>query len=99
MRRILVEHARRRNLKRGLGVRHVSFDEAFNDWSHQRGGIPLLNQSPFVTQAQVISAYDDRWKRLCEWVNTVDPNKRMVNPFFEDLMVVETGRACTAGRP
>jgi RNA polymerase sigma factor (TIGR02999 family) len=28
MRRILVEHARRRNLKRGRGVQHVSLDEA-----------------------------------------------------------------------
>jgi RNA polymerase sigma-70 factor, ECF subfamily len=28
MRRILVEHARRQNLKRGRGIRHVSFDEA-----------------------------------------------------------------------
>jgi RNA polymerase sigma-70 factor (ECF subfamily) len=28
MRRILVEHARRHNLKRGGGVQHVSFDEA-----------------------------------------------------------------------
>jgi len=28
MRRILVEHARRHNLKRGAGVRHVSLDEA-----------------------------------------------------------------------
>ena len=28
MRRILVEHARRHNLKRGRGVPHVSFDEA-----------------------------------------------------------------------
>ena len=27
MRRILVDHARRRNLKRGAGVRHVSLDE------------------------------------------------------------------------
>ena len=28
MRRILVDHARRHNLKRGRGIRHVSFDEA-----------------------------------------------------------------------
>jgi RNA polymerase sigma-70 factor (ECF subfamily) len=28
MRRILVEHARRRNLKRGVGVQHVSLDQA-----------------------------------------------------------------------
>jgi RNA polymerase sigma factor (TIGR02999 family) len=28
MRRILVEHARRHNLKRGIGMQHVSFEEA-----------------------------------------------------------------------
>ena len=27
MRRILVEHARRRNVKRGAGIRHISLDE------------------------------------------------------------------------
>jgi hypothetical protein len=34
MRRILVEHARRHNLKRGGGVPHVSLEEAaLRDWS------------------------------------------------------------------
>ena len=41
MRRILVEHARRHNLKRGGGVQHVSLDEAAvvgGDAGHGPGG-------------------------------------------------------------
>jgi FAD/FMN-containing dehydrogenase len=77
----------------------ANFLRAFNDWAHQRGGIPLLNQSPFVTQAQVVSAYGDRWSKLCDWVRSVDPNGRMLNPFFQELMVAQSGRASAAGRP
>jgi len=62
------------------------FLRAFNDWSHERGGRPLLNQSPFVTRQHVIDAYGDRWKTLCEWVRTIDPDRRMVNPFFSELL-------------
>jgi len=64
----------------------ASFLEAFNDWAHQRGGVPLLNQSPFVRKAHVVSAYGDRWKKLSEWVRTIDPGGRMRNPFFEELL-------------
>ena len=31
-------------------------------------------------------AYGDRWKKLCDWVRTVDPEGRMVSPFFAELM-------------
>ena len=58
----------------------------FNEWAHKRGGIPLLNQSPFVTRAHVAAAYGDRWKRLGEWIRSVDPDARMVNEFFRDLL-------------
>jgi FAD/FMN-containing dehydrogenase len=44
------------------------FLREFNEWAHQRGGRPLLNQSPFVTKQHVIDAYGDRWKTLSEWV-------------------------------
>ncbi len=64
----------------------ANFLRAFNDWSHQRGGRPLLNQSPFVTKQHVVDAYGDRWKRLSDWVRTVDPSGRMLNPFFADLL-------------
>ena len=51
------------------------------------GAIPLLNQSPFITKQQVVDAYGDRWKKLCDWVRTADPDGRMVNEFFADLLV------------
>jgi hypothetical protein len=64
----------------------AAFLQAFNEWAHARGGIPLLNQSPFVTRAHVTAAYGDRWTQLCDWLRTVDPDKRMVNEFFAALM-------------
>jgi FAD/FMN-containing dehydrogenase len=64
-----------------------TFLQAFNDWAHARGGIPLLNQSPFVKREHVVAAYGDRWSTLCNWLRTVDPNQRMVNEFFSGLLV------------
>ena len=63
------------------------FLREFNAWAHSRGGIPLLNQSPFVEREHVVAAYGGRWKRLSEWVRTVDPSGRMLNPFFKDLIL------------
>jgi hypothetical protein len=59
---------------------------AFNDWSHARGGRPLLNQSPFVTKQHVVDAYGDRWLTLTRWLRDVDPDRRMVNEFFAALL-------------
>lgn len=64
-----------------------SFLREFNEWARARGGVPLLNQSPFVTRDQVMAAYGDRWKTFSEWIRSVDPSQRMVNEFFRDLLV------------
>jgi FAD/FMN-containing dehydrogenase len=64
----------------------ATFLEAFNEWAHQRGGIPLLNQSPFVKKHHVVSAYGDRWTKLADWLKTIDPDRRMVNEFFAALL-------------
>jgi len=45
-----------------------------------------LNQSPFITKQHVVAAYGERWRMLCDWVRTVDPDRRMVSPFFAELM-------------
>jgi FAD/FMN-containing dehydrogenase len=63
------------------------FLREFNAWAHSRGGIPLLNQSPYVEKAHVVAAYGDRWKKLSDWIRTVDPGGRMVNPFFKELLL------------
>lgn len=63
------------------------FLRAFNGWAHERGGLPLLNQSPFVTREQVVAAYGDRWTTLSAWVRRQDPDGRLLNPFFKELLV------------
>ena len=63
-----------------------NFLKAFNDFAYQRGGIPLFNQSPFVERKHVEAAYGDRWKQFSDWVRAVDPQGRMLNPFFAELL-------------
>jgi hypothetical protein len=63
-----------------------TFLRAFNEWAHARGGRPLLNQSPFITRQQVVDAYGERWKTLSDWLETVDPDRRMVNEYFAALL-------------
>ncbi len=62
------------------------FLHEFNTWAYSRGGIPLLNQSPFVEREHVVAAYGERWRELSDWVRTVDPHGRMLNPFFKELL-------------
>jgi hypothetical protein len=63
-----------------------AFLREFNDFASQRNGIPLLNQSPFVTQENVQAAYGQRWAQFSAAVRTMDPNRRMLNPFFAALL-------------
>ena len=47
----------------------ATFLKAFNEWAHQRGGIPLLNQSPFVKKQHVVVGVRrslDEARRLAE---------------------------------
>lgn len=62
------------------------FLQQFNDFAFQRGGIPLLNQSPFVERKHVEAAYGQRWLDFSKWIQTMDPNGRMLNPFFASLL-------------
>jgi FAD binding domain/D-arabinono-1,4-lactone oxidase len=63
-----------------------AFLRQFNQFAFQRNGIPLLNQSPFVEREHVEAAYGQRWVDFAEWVRTMDPGGRMLNPFFADLL-------------
>jgi RNA polymerase sigma-70 factor (ECF subfamily) len=45
MRRILVDHARRRNLKRGAGVEHISLDEVAVFGPDRNAGLVLLDDA------------------------------------------------------
>jgi hypothetical protein len=63
-----------------------AFLKQFNEFASQRNGIPLLNQSPFVTQAHVESAYGPRWAQFSAAVRSADPGGRMLNPYFAALL-------------
>lgn len=63
------------------------FLQEFNEFSYKRNGIPLLNQSPFVEKKHVSAAYGDRWREFSAWVKAADPEGRMLNPFFAELLV------------
>ena len=58
----------------------------FNEFAYKRNGIPLLNQSPFVARRHVEAAYGARWGEFSHWVRQQDPQGRMLNPFFADLL-------------
>jgi hypothetical protein len=58
----------------------------FNEFASQRGGTPLLNQSPWIERRHLEAAYGQRWLDLSNWVRTMDPYGRMLSPFFADLL-------------
>jgi hypothetical protein len=39
-----------------------------------------------VTREQVSAAYGARWEEFSRWVHGVDPDRRMLNPFFAELL-------------
>ena len=40
-----------------------------------------------MKREHVVAAYGERWTTLCNWLRTVDPDRRMVNEFFGELLV------------
>jgi hypothetical protein len=63
------------------------FLRQFNEFAFQRNGVPLLNQSPFIERKHIEAAYGQRWLDFAQWVRSMDPSRRMVNPFFASLGV------------
>jgi len=59
---------------------------AYNQFSSDRGGIPLLNQTKGITRAQVEKALGDRWKTFAETRKSYDPQGRLLNAFFAGLL-------------
>jgi hypothetical protein len=62
------------------------FLREFNAWSFDRGGVPLINQSPFVDREHVLAAYGSRWPQMADWLEEADPEGRMRNEFFASLL-------------
>jgi len=61
MRRILVDHARRRNLKRGAGVEHISLDEAALFGTDRDSGLVMLDDA-----MAALARFDSRKAQVVE---------------------------------
>ena len=68
------------------------FLPVYNQFCSDHGGVPLLNQTPFLSRAQVEKALGDRWRDFGETRRKYDPGNRLLNQYFGDLLG-QTGQA------
>jgi hypothetical protein len=59
---------------------------AYNDFCSRRGGLPLLNQTYGVTREQARRALGNRLKQFADARKLYDPNDRLLNDYFKDLL-------------
>jgi hypothetical protein len=63
-----------------------SFLRDFNEFSSARGGVPLLNQSPFLERRHVARAFRGRLAQFEDIRHRFDPQGRMLNAYFAELL-------------
>ena len=59
---------------------------AYNAFCRRYGGKPLFNQSPHLTREDVLQAYGDRVEQFTAVRDRLDPERRLLNPHFEQLL-------------
>jgi FAD/FMN-containing dehydrogenase len=72
-----------------VSTRNQGWDDflrAYNDFCSERGGVPLLNQTYGVTRLQAEKAFKDRLKKFAECRRIYDPNNRLLNDYFRELL-------------
>jgi hypothetical protein len=62
------------------------FLRAYNKFCSEKGGIPLLNQTYGVTRIQAEKAFKDRLRKFEECRRNYDPNNRLLNDYFRELL-------------
>jgi FAD/FMN-containing dehydrogenase len=64
------------------------FLREFNDFCSARGAVPLLNQTPFLERRHVARAFGERLSRFEAARRRFDPQGRMLNAYFAELLGV-----------
>ena len=62
------------------------FLNAYNEFCSANGGVPLFNQSKWLTRDQVQSAFGDRIDRFWQIKQDIDPTQRFLNHYFKELL-------------
>jgi FAD/FMN-containing dehydrogenase len=70
-----------------------TFLAAYNEFCSDHGGLPLPNQTPVLTRAQVEKALGERWKKFGEVRQSFDPENRLLNQYFRDLLGIASQAA------
>jgi FAD/FMN-containing dehydrogenase len=60
--------------------------DAYNELCSNQGGIPLLNQTARVTAGQAQKGLGERLKLFAKTRKNFDPNNRLLNGFFRDIL-------------
>lgn len=67
----------------------TNYLDAYNDWCITRNGIPLLNQTDGLTPAQLRQALGDRLTAFEDLRQQFDPDGRLLNVYFKNLLALE----------
>jgi len=68
------------------GKEWEEFLHVYNDFCSGRGGSPLLNQTPFLTRAQVKKAFGERLTLFAQARAKADPQDRLLDSYFRELL-------------
>ncbi len=62
------------------------FLKAYNEFCSQHGGVPLFNQTKWLTQSQVHKAFGDKIDDFQKIRRSMDPEDRLLNRYFRELL-------------
>ncbi len=68
------------------GPEWEKFMRAYNAFCRRYHGKPLFNQSPYLSREDVLAAYGDRIKQFTAVRDRLDPQRRLLNNHFAELL-------------
>jgi len=68
------------------GPEWEEFLHAYNDFCSDRGGVPLFNQTPFLTRDMVRRAFGTRLQQFAARRKEIDPQDRLLDHHFRELL-------------
>jgi len=68
------------------GPEWEEFLHAYNDFCAERGGVPLFNQTPFLTREMVRRAFGTRLQQFAARRKEIDPQDRLLDQHFREFL-------------
>lgn len=68
------------------GKEWEKFLRVYNDFCSERRGVPLFNQTPFLTREQARRAFSTRLQQFAARRKAADPKDRLLDSYFRELL-------------